>query len=299
MGLRCQDHQVKENTLWFTSYFSLFLYFPDMFPINHRSYMDPMAVVWSRSPNIRWSITGWWFQPSEKYSSMERIIPYIVENRKMFETTNQIRFRNSRSCTVLASHLMYSLALSFLVTSACFHGKGLEIAKQFYWYIISPPARWGLLDFIRAVLLLLRLLLHLLLSSSSQSRSQWAQPDLHRERQIPVGTAGPPPRAQDPSGHCRTSTATSRLQWALPDLNRDFQIAVGTSGPQPRLPDRSGHCRTSTATSRSQWALPDLNRDFQIAVGTAGPQREEKMSDWMSEDMPDRMPDRMPERYVR
>ena len=115
----------------------------------------------------------------------------------------------------------------------------------------SPPARWGLLDFIRAVLLL-RLLTRRLLPAV----------------QIPVGAAGLPPRAPDPSGHCRTSTAstTSRSQWALPDLNRDFQIAVGTAGPQPRLPDRSGHCRTPTATSRSQWALPDLNRDFQIAV---------------------------------
>ena len=108
----------------------------------------------------------------------------------------------------------------------------------------SPPARWGLLDFIRAVLLLLRLriLLRLLLVV-----------------QIPVGTAGPPPRAPDPSGHCRTSTA-SRSQWALPDLhrelqiplalpdlNRDFQVVVGTAGPQPRAPDPSGHCRTSTA----------------------------------------------------
>ena len=69
----------------------------------------------------------------------------------------------------------------------------------------------------------------------------------------------PPPRSPDPSGHSRTSTASSRSQWALPDLNRELQIAVGTAGPQPRLPGRSGHCRTSTATSRSQWALPDLN----------------------------------------
>ena len=69
----------------------------------------------------------------------------------------------------------------------------------------------------------------------------------------------PPPRSTDPSGHSRTSTASSRSQWALPDLNRELQIAVGTAGPQPRLPGRSGHCRTSTATSRSQWALPDLN----------------------------------------
>ena len=101
----------------------------------------------------------------------------------------------------------------------------------------SPPARWGLLDFIRAVLLRLRILLLLVLLLAVQ---------------IPVGTAGPPPRAPDPSGHCRTSTASCRSQWALPDLNRELQIPVGTAG--------------------SQWALPDLNRDFQIAVGTAGPQ---------------------------
>ena len=100
----------------------------------------------------------------------------------------------------------------------------------------------------------------------------WAQPDLHRELQIPVGTAGPPPRVADPSGHCRTSTVSSRSQWALPDLNRDFQIAVGTARPQPRLPDRSGHCRTSTG------------------------RMSEKMSDRMPEDMPDRMPEDMPDR---
>ena len=128
---------------------------------------------------------------------------------------------------------------------------------RFVGWCFPPPARWGLLDFIRAVLLL-RLLLHLLLV-------------LLLAVQIPVGTAGPPPRAPDPSGHCRT-TASSRSQWALPDLHRDLQIAVGTAGPQPRLPGCSGHCRTSTAISRSQWALPDLNRDFQVAVGTAGPQ---------------------------
>ena len=133
----------------------------------------------------------------------------------------------------------------------------ITISKMMF--VFSPPARWGLLDFIRAVLLLLlrlRLLrLHLRLLRLLTRRLLLAV-------QIPVGTAGPPPRAPDPSGHCRTSTASCRSQWALPDLNRDFQVAVavGTAGPQPRLPDRSGHCRTSTATSRSQWALPDLNR---------------------------------------
>ena len=128
-----------------------------------------------------------------------------------------------------------------------------NITKQYntsILLVISPPARWGLLDFIRVVLLLLLRLLCLLRLLTRR---------LLLAVQIPVGAAGPPPRAPDPSGHCRTSTASCRSQWALPDLNRELQIAVGTAGPQPRLPDRSGHCRTSTATSRSQWALPDLN----------------------------------------
>ena len=117
--------------------------------------------------------------------------------------------------------------------------------------VFFPHLRRGLLDFSRAVLLLLRLrLLHLLRLLTRR---------LLLAVQIPVGTAGPQPRLPGRSGHCRTSTASSRSQWALPDLNRELQIPVGTAGPQPRLPDRSGHCRTSTATSRSQWALPDLN----------------------------------------
>ena len=108
----------------------------------------------------------------------------------------------------------------------------------------SPPARWGLLDFIRAV---------------------------PPPPPPPHPPPPPPPRSPDPSGHSWTSTASARSQWALPDLHRE-QIPVGTAGPpprapdptgtagpQPRLPGRSGHCRTSTASSRSQWALPDLN----------------------------------------
>eukprot|EP00435_Cladocopium_sp_Y103_P067843 s910_g30.t1 len=87
---------------------------------------------------------------------------------------------------------------------------------------------------------------------------------------IPVGTAGLQPRAPDPSGHCRTSSASSRSQWALPDFIRELQIPVGTAGLQPRVPDPSGHCRTSTASSRFEWALPDFNRELQIPVSTAG-----------------------------
>ena len=103
-------------------------------------------------------------------------------------------------------------------------------------------------------------------TSTASSGSQWALPDLNRDFQVAVGTAGHQPRLPTTADLNR-----SRSQWALPDLNRELQIPVGTAGPQPRLlpvgtagpqprlPDRSGHCRTSTATSRSQWALPDLN----------------------------------------
>ena len=104
--------------------------------------------------------------------------------------------------------------------------------QRFVSFFPTCQVRVVTVDFIRAVLLLLlRLLTRRLLLAV----------------QIPVGTAGPPPRAPDPSGHCRTSTASSRSQWALPDLNRELQIPVGTAGPQPRAPDPSEHCRTSTA----------------------------------------------------
>eukprot|EP00435_Cladocopium_sp_Y103_P020645 s1364_g5.t1 len=49
---------------------------------------------------------------------------------------------------------------------------------------------------------------------------------LQPRAQIPLGTAGPQPRAPDLSG--QTSTRSAR-----------------SAGPQPRAPDPSGHCRTS------------------------------------------------------
>ena len=66
-------------------------------------------------------------------------------------------------------------------------------------YVFPPPARWGSLDFIRVVSLLLLLLLLLWQPriSTASSRSQWALPNLKRELQISVGTAGPQRLAQD------------------------------------------------------------------------------------------------------
>ena len=66
---------------------------------------------------------------------------------------------------------------------------------------------------------------------------QLQAPDLsgHCEHQISVGTAGLQP--------------STRSQWALPDLNRELQISMGTAGPQLQAPDLSGQCRTSVGSA--------------------------------------------------
>ena len=112
---------------------------------------------------------------------------------------------------------------------------------------ISPPARWGLLDF--------KIALRAFSSSSSSpprllasSWSQWALLDLNCQLPIPVSAAGPQQPSPDISGHCWTST-------------RDLSSPEGTAGPQP------GTSRAQWApldlnhqTSRAQWAPLDLNR---------------------------------------
>ena len=68
--------------------------------------------------------------------------------------------------------------------------------------------------------------------STACSKSQWALPDLNRERQISVPNC-------------------NRQIWALPDFNREYQISVGNAAtarsqwaqPDMRAPDLSGHCR--------------------------------------------------------
>ena len=121
------------------------------------------------------------------------------------------------------------------------HDQG-EVIDCFTFVVFFPLARGGTLD------------LSELLSPSPPAAS-----DLNCELRISVGTAGPPPRAPDLSGHC---------------TSRELQMSVGTDGPRPQAPDLSGHCWTLTASTRSQWALPDLMRELQISVGTAGPQPE-------------------------
>ena len=78
----------------------------------------------------------------------------------------------------------------------------------------SPPARWGLLDFM-SVACSSPLLLLLLLNRDPRS----------------VFPAGPQPRPSPPSVPCRTSTTTIHAQCSLPDLNREYPRQVFPAGP--------------------------------------------------------------------
>ena len=128
----------------------------------------------------------------------------------------------------------------------------------------SPPARWGLLDFMSVacsssplsssspLLLLVVLLVQL-------------RPAIH-------------------SVLCRTSTTTIHAQCSLPDLNHDHHRQcslpdlnhdhprpVFPAWPQPRPSPPSVPCRTSTTTIHAQCSLPDLNREYPRQVFPAGP----------------------------
>ena len=120
----------------------------------------------------------------------------------------------------------------------------------------SPPARWGLLDFMSVASCVL---------PSSACR-------------LPP----PPPsplllvllvqlRPAIHSVPCRTSTTTIHAQCSLPDLNHDHPRPGFPAGPQPRVSPPSVPCRTSTTTIHAQCSLPDLNREYPCQVFPAGP----------------------------
>ena len=123
----------------------------------------------------------------------------------------------------------------------------------------SPPARWGLLDFITVVLLLLLLLLLVLLLLLHHLC-------LHFHGHFRLANSSP---TSARSGHCWTSTAGFRSEWARLDLNRQVLSAVCTVGPQ--RPDRMPE------------DMPDRTPD--------------RMSDRMPEGMPEDMSDRMSEDF--
>ena len=127
---------------------------------------------------------------------------------------------------------------------------------------LSPPARWGLLDFISVA------------CSSSSFSSSFSSSSPRLLSSSPLLSSPPPPPAQPRSTlsvPCRTSTTTIHAQCALPDLNHDHPRPVFPAGPQPRVSPPSVPCRTSTTTIHAQCSLPDLNREYPRQVFPAGP----------------------------
>ena len=96
-------------------------------------------------------------------------------------------------------------------------------------HVFSPPARWGLLDFMSVCRS----------SSSSPPSPPCLLPDLNHDHPRPV--------------------FASHAQCSLPDLNHDQPRPVFAAGPQPRPATPSVRCRTSTRTINAQCSLPDLN----------------------------------------
>ena len=94
----------------------------------------------------------------------------------------------------------------------------------------SPPARWGLLDFMSV---------------------DFRLPP-------PSASSGPQPRPSTPSVPCRTSTARIHAKCSLPDLNRENPRQVFPATPQPRPSTPSVPCRTTTARIHAKCSLPDL-----------------------------------------
>ena len=118
---------------------------------------------------------------------------------------------------------------------------------KYHWlditHVFSPPVRWGLLDFMYDVLpssssflLPLPLVRLLLLVLADIFAVLFA-----RCRQM--------------------STWTSRVQWVAPDLNKELQIAVGSAGPQPGSSGADWATPApQPGSSGAEWATPDLTR---------------------------------------
>ena len=131
----------------------------------------------------------------------------------------------------------------------------------------SPPARWGLLDFMSAAFRFRSSCLPLL--PSAPAFRSCLPPRLPPPRPLLVLLVQL--RSAIHIVRCRTSTTTIHAQRSLPDLNHDHPRPVFPAGPQPRPSAPSVPCRTSTTTIPAQCSLPDLNREYPSQVFPAGP----------------------------
>ena len=99
------------------------------------------------------------------------------------------------------------------------------------FFLYSPPARWGLLDFMSVACSSPPLLSSSSSCSTATLDAQCSLSDLNHDHPRPVFPAGPQPRPSPPSVPCRTSTTTIHAQCSLPDLNREYPRQVFPAGP--------------------------------------------------------------------
>ena len=160
-------------------------------------------------------------------------------SRSAFTVLHLILFVWERCCTMSFWDLSYTIPL-YHIWSCLMH-------IVFY----SPPARWGLLDFMSVASS----------SSSFSSSSSRCPPRPPAQLRLAIHSV-----------RCRTSTTTIHAQCSLPNLNHDHPRPAFPAGPQPRPSPPSVPCRISTTTIHAQCSLPDLNREYPRPVFPAGPQ---------------------------
>ena len=122
----------------------------------------------------------------------------------------------------------------------CYFVLQIVLCYRYYHHpSISPPARWGLLDFMSV-------------ASSSSSSSSFSSSSSSPPPPRPPRRPRPPAqlRLAIHSVRCRTSTTTIHAQCSLPDLNRDHPRPVFPAGPQLRPSAPSVPCRTSCRNVR-------------------------------------------------
>ena len=180
-----------------------------------------------------------------------RSLPEILLSRGEFLLQSYHR------CFVAFCNRLFVIKIRFVNDgyTYCF----LSLSLYFYVPCCSPPARWGLLDFLSTPSPSPPSPPPPRRTSTTTIHAQCSLPDLNHDHPRPVFAAGPQPRPSTPSVRCRTSTTTSHAQCSLPDLNHDHPRPVFAAGPQPRPATPSVRCRTSTTTIHAQCSLPDLN----------------------------------------
>ena len=195
-----------------------------------------------------------------------------------------------------------------------FYNSNISVSKcleSAYISTFSPPARWGLLDFITVVLLLLLLLLvlllllhhlcthfhvHFRLANSSPISARQSPCQLLRA----VGTAGPqqPDRMQEDMPDRKPDRMSDRKPEEMPDRTPDRMSDRKPEEMPDRTPDRMSDRMPKKMPDRMAEDMPDrMPKDMPDRMPEDMPDRmPEGMPDRMSEGMPDKVPECLPDR---